>query len=47
MTLWAQSRAPFAYRGKIDRIEFELGEPGLDAEEEAKLHARFRAGKDY
>lgn len=39
--------SPFAYRGKIDRIEFELGEPGLDAEEEAKLHARFRAGKDY
>jgi hypothetical protein len=39
--------APFAYTGTIDRIEFEIGEAGLDSEEEAKLHARFTAGKEY
>lgn len=38
---------PFAYSGVIDRIEIELGQAGLDPAEEAKLHARFAAGKDY
>jgi len=38
---------PFAYEGTIDRIEIEIGDAGLDPDEEAKLHARFRAGKEY
>ena len=37
---------PFAYTGVIDRIEIELGQPRLDPEEDARLHARFAAGKD-
>ncbi|MDH6245684.1 arylsulfatase [Mycobacterium sp. OTB74] len=40
-------KPPFAFQGKIDRIEFEIGESGLNPDEEAKLHARFTAGKDY
>lgn len=40
-------RPPFAYPGAIDRIDIEIGESGLSPEEEAKLHARFKAGKDY
>jgi arylsulfatase len=36
---------PFAVTGVIDRIE--LGDPGVETEEEAALHARFSAGKDY
>jgi hypothetical protein len=38
---------PFVFTGTIDRIEIELGEPGLDPDEEAKLRARFNVGKDY
>jgi len=38
---------PFAYTGIIDRVEIEIGEPGLDPDKEAALHARFAAGKDY
>lgn len=40
-------KPPFAYAGKIDRVDIELGESGLDPAEEAKLHARFAAGKEY
>lgn len=40
-------KPPFAYTGMIDRIEIALGDPGLDPDEEAKLHARFNAGKEY
>lgn len=40
-------RPPFAYTGTIDRVVIEIGEPGLDPDEEAKLHARFTAGKEY
>ena len=39
-------KPPFAYEGRIDSIEIEIGDPGLDPDEEAKLHARFRAGKE-
>lgn len=38
---------PFAYTGAIDRIEIEIGESDLDPEEEARIHARFDAGKEY
>lgn len=38
---------PFAYQGTIDSIEIEIGDAGLDPDEEAKLHAQFRAGKEY
>lgn len=40
-------RPPFAFSGSIDRIEIQLGEPGLAPEDEAELHARFTAGKEY
>jgi arylsulfatase len=40
-------KPPFPYQGVIDRVDIEIGEPGLPPEEEAKLHARFTAGKDY
>ncbi|OUS89635.1 sulfatase-like hydrolase/transferase [Rhodococcus sp. NCIMB 12038] len=39
--------APFAFTGSIGRVDIELGEPGLDPDEEAALHARFSSGKDY
>ena len=39
--------APFGFTGIINRVEIELGEPGLTPDEEAILHARFAAGKDY
>ena len=39
--------APFNFTGTINRVEIELGEPGLTPDEEAVLHARFTAGKDY
>jgi hypothetical protein len=29
------------------QIEIEIGDAGLDPDEEAKLHAQFRAGKEY
>lgn len=34
-------------RVAYDSIEIEIGDAGLDPDEEAKLHARFRAGKEY
>jgi len=37
----------FDHTGAIDRIDIEIGEPGLNPDEEAKLHARFAAGKEY
>lgn len=40
-------RAPFAYTGTIERVDINLGDPGLDPDEERALHARFRAGKEY
>ncbi len=40
-------KQPFVFEGTIDRVEIDLGEPGLDADEEAELHARFNAGKEY
>jgi arylsulfatase len=40
-------KPPFAYEGIIDSIEIEIGDAGLDPDEEAKLHAQFRAGKEY
>ena len=40
-------KPPFAYPGTINCIDIEIGEPGLDPDEEAKLHARFNAGRDY
>jgi hypothetical protein len=39
--------APFAFTGAIGRVDIVLGEPGLDPAEEAEVHARFKAGKDY
>ena len=39
--------APFAFTGSIGRVDIELGEPGLDPDEEAALHARFSSGEDY
>jgi hypothetical protein len=38
---------PFAFTGTIGRVDIDLGEPGLDPDEEAALHARFTAGKEY
>lgn len=40
-------KPPFPFQGRIDHIDIDLGEPGLDAAEEAKLHAQFNAGKEY
>ena len=40
-------KPPFAYQGTIDRLDIGIGEPGLAPEEEAKLRARFNAGKEY
>ncbi len=39
--------APFAFAGRIARVDITLGAPGLEPAEEAELHARFAAGKDY
>ncbi|MEU0499374.1 arylsulfatase [Mycobacterium sp. NPDC006124] len=40
-------KPPFPYTGRIERIDIEIGEPGLDPAEEAELHARFTAAKEY
>ena len=40
-------KPPFPFQGRIEHIDIDLGEPGLDAAEEAKLHAQFNAGKEY
>ena len=38
---------PFRFTGTIGRVDIDIGEPGLDPDEEAELHARFTAGKEY
>jgi len=40
-------KPPFAYSGVIKQVDIHLGDSGLSEEEETKLHARFKAGKDY
>lgn len=38
---------PFAFSGKVDRVEILLGPPGLTEIEERELQARFHAGVNY
>lgn len=55
LLLWLQQRcdgpvlprAPVGFDGTIERVDIHLGPSGLDPDEERKLHAQFRAGKEY
>jgi arylsulfatase A-like enzyme len=40
-------KPPFAFSGVIKQVDIHLGEPGLGEAEEAVMHAKFKAGKDY
>lgn len=42
-----ESAPPFAFTGVIERVDIDLGPADLDPAEERRLHARFKAGKDY
>ncbi|MBW8172181.1 hypothetical protein K0651_03850 [Ornithinimicrobium sp. Arc0846-15] len=37
---------PFAYTGEIGQVDVRIGKSGLSKEDEDKLHAQFKAGKD-